>query len=116
MIQNIWYMIYAVLYIWFFAMNSWNSFSTLLSIDYVLRFVENLLYTWPPPRNVIGYLSSKLPGSSIHLSTRKSTSQGISSERYNMQEDVEIQREDRELEKTDTQHSNFGSKVTIITK
>lgn len=111
-------MIYGALYVWFFAVNSWSYFRTLLSIDYVLRFIENLLYTWPPPRNVIGYLSSKLPGSSFQLSTRKSTNQAISSERYNMQPDVEIQQEDKDLEMADTQqtHSSFGSKVTIITK
>ncbi|CAO3625201.1 unnamed protein product [Mucor fragilis] len=121
-IQNLWYCIYGVLYVWFFVMNSWNYFSTLLAIDYALRFVENLLYTWPPPKIVIDYLSSKLPSTSINLSTRKSGTNIMSSEQYNVEENIEY---DNAKDLTDidhrppsehTVHSSYGSKVTIVTR
>lgn len=54
----------------------------MLALDYTLRFIENLLYTWPPPECVIDRFSSLLPSNSIHLSTRGDSSHTISSERY----------------------------------
>ncbi|GAN04635.1 hypothetical protein MAM1_0069d04096 [Mucor ambiguus] len=69
--------------------NEGHSRTTALGVDYALRFVENLLYTWPPPKTVIDYLSSKLPSTSINLSTRKSGTNIMSSEQYNVEENVE---------------------------
>lgn len=102
-------------------MNSWSYFNTLLAMDYVLRFIENLLYTWPPPRAAIDYLSSKLPSTSMNLSTRKSGNV-MSSEQYNVEANVEY---DNKIDLTNletrapsehTVHSSYGSKVTIVTK
>jgi hypothetical protein len=107
-------------------MNSWSYFSTLLALDYALRFVENLMYTWPPPRFVIGYVTSKLPNSSSNDSsaTRKSsnnTIHGMYSERYN-EERVQYQ-DSKELQVMNSRapseysvNSNYGSKITIVSK
>ncbi|KAI8388056.1 uncharacterized protein BYT42DRAFT_482594, partial [Radiomyces spectabilis] len=59
-IQFIWYSIYGVLYIWFFAANSWTYFNAMLVFDYVLRFLLCLMYTWPPPNRPIDFMTRKL--------------------------------------------------------
>ncbi|CEP17464.1 hypothetical protein [Parasitella parasitica] len=102
-------------------MNSWDYFSTLLGLDYVFRFIQNLLYTWPPPKVVITYFTAKLPRSSISLSTRKSGVRAMSSERYNEEEDIEYDNgkdaSNKTKAKTLSEHttdSSCGSKVMII--
>lgn len=100
-------------------MNTWDAFPTLLALDYALRFVENLLYTWPPPKWAIDYLSAKLPNTSVQLSTRRtgesSTANNVmSSERYNKEDDVEYGESPSKCPTVPDQHSTFGSEVTII--
>ncbi|KAI8087330.1 hypothetical protein BDF21DRAFT_335174 [Thamnidium elegans] len=119
LIQNIWYFLYGVIYIWFFVMNTWDAFPTLLALDYALRFIENLLYTWPPPKWAIDYLSAKLPNTSVQLSTRKTgesstANHAMSSERYNKEDDVEYGNSPSKYPTVPDQHSTFGSEVTII--
>lgn len=108
-------------------MNSWSYFSTLLAFDYAMRFVENLMYTWPPPKFAINYLSSKLPNSSMDASVTRNSSNNathaFSSERYNEEELIEY-RDNKELQVITTTHapseyslnSRYGSKVTIVSK
>lgn len=90
----------------------------MLALDYALRFIENLLYTWPPPIYVIDYFSSKLPNTAISLSTRgdspHKSNQVMSSERYNKEPNIEYS----DIENPNTTasvHSTYGSKVTIMT-
>jgi hypothetical protein len=105
-------------------MNSWDYFQTLLALDYAFRFIENLLYTWPPPRFVVDYLSSKLPNTSINLSTRKTTTVGgdsnnqhvMSSERYNKEEHVEYGDIEEPTADQKSVISHYGSRVTIVTR
>lgn len=125
--QNIWYTCYGALYVWFFVMNSWDYFATLLGIDYAMRFIDNVVYTWPPPKFIIDQLSSRLPNSSMGMSTRKSSNNhstlpptnGMSSERYNKEENVEYGNSNDLATPSEQRsvHSNdYGSKVTIVTR
>lgn len=123
MIQNVWYTLYGAVYVWFFVMNSWEYFQSLLAIDYVMRSVENLLYTWSPPKPVIDYLSSKLPNTSINLSTRKPTAagHGMSSERYNKEEHIDYKGDIENPSSEDQRSTNgsihdYDSRVTIVTR
>lgn len=84
-------------------MNSWNYFSTLLAFDYVLRFIENLLYTWPPPSKLIDYLSIKLSSTSIQMKY-------MSSEQYNNTTDIE------NVEPYSKDNITYDSRVTIVNK
>lgn len=100
-------------------MNTWDAFPTLLALDYALRFIENLLYTWPPPKFAIDYLSTKLPNSTIHLSTRRTgesstANQVMSSEKYNKEVDVEFGCP--ENNQPIPEHSTYGSEVSIVKK
>ncbi|KAI7890083.1 uncharacterized protein EV154DRAFT_422630 [Mucor mucedo] len=113
MIQNIWYVCFGAVYVWFFIKNSWDYFPTMLAMDYALRFIENLLYTWPPPACFIDYVTSLLPSNSIHLSTRAEGSHVMSSERYNKEATVEYG--DTIKPAAASTNSTYGSKVTIMT-
>lgn len=107
-------------------MNSWDYFATLLGIDYAMRFIDNVAYTWPPPKFIIDSLSSRLPNSSMGMSTRKSSNNidssptnGMSSERYNKEETVEYGNTSELATPSEQRsvHSNdYGSKVTIVTR
>jgi hypothetical protein len=141
LIQNIWYTLYGVLYIWFFIANTWTHLHTLLALDYVFRFIENLIFTWPAPKFAIDFLSSKLPTStSIGLSTSRkigysNSQQVMSSERYNKEERIEYNssgsgnnqlntiaknsssaalEDDQRL--TRTANGAYDSRVTIVTR
>ncbi|KAI8976010.1 hypothetical protein BDB01DRAFT_728228 [Pilobolus umbonatus] len=135
-IQNVWYMFYGALYIWFFIGNTWDNLTMLLLIDYCLRFVENLMYTWPPPVKVINYLSTQLPSTSIQLSNTRRSGQNssaydhtsikiLSSEQYNKEMKTEYSPHEQEdklgLPKKSAhsviseEHANpYASNVTII--
>lgn len=130
MVQNTWYTIYGVLYVWFFIANSWDYFPTLLGFDYLLRFIEILIYTWPPPKTIIDSMTSRLPNSANDSSGRKTSNNDststptnfMSSERYNKEENTEYNVGNAcELTVRSEQpsvHSNndYGSKVTIVTR
>lgn len=87
-------------------MNSWDYFTTLLGFDYALRFIENLLYTWPPPKKLIDYLSIKLSSTSIQLRYM-----------YSGKEVNDIQQSLETVEPTRIYSGDFdSSRVTIVTK
>ncbi|KAL4213486.1 hypothetical protein CU097_007049 [Rhizopus azygosporus] len=123
------YILQVSCYIWFLATYNWDNFSILLAIDYAIRFIQNLLYTCPPPSILIDFLTIELADPSIGLSTRQSKKNKkkkvkselvMSSERYNQKTHVEYEpnmfREDVEHRPSIYDTSKFESSVTIIPK
>ncbi|KAI8141719.1 hypothetical protein BJV82DRAFT_160385 [Fennellomyces sp. T-0311] len=68
-IDGIWYSLYGVLYVWFFAVNTWDQFNNMLAADYTMRFVLCLMFTWPPPKWIIDCVSSQLSSQGNNLQT-----------------------------------------------
>ncbi|KAI8381401.1 uncharacterized protein BYT42DRAFT_566389 [Radiomyces spectabilis] len=96
-IQGIWFTLYGALYLWFIISNTWSFFRIMLAFDYVFRFILCLMFTWPPPKRIIQYMTSHLSTSAAEESTnrgsRKTTascSHNMSSERYNHNADEEL--------------------------
>ncbi|KAG2229510.1 hypothetical protein INT48_004344, partial [Thamnidium elegans] len=58
LIQSLWYCAFGVLYVWFFC-QTFESFNTLLVLDYILRFILCLMFTWSPPAFVIEFMSGR---------------------------------------------------------
>ncbi|EIE85496.1 hypothetical protein RO3G_10206 [Rhizopus delemar RA 99-880] len=86
--QCTFYIIQVVLYIWFISSSNWDYFTTLLAIDYVIRYIQYLFYIWPPPQYLIDYLGTKLFSASVHSSVEiidrptNKCNTFLSSERY----------------------------------
>ncbi|KAI9478729.1 MAG: hypothetical protein EXX96DRAFT_572017 [Benjaminiella poitrasii] len=59
LIQMIWYILFGILYIWFFC-QTWESFTVLLVVDYSLRIILCLMFTWAPPNFIIEIMKANL--------------------------------------------------------
>jgi hypothetical protein len=99
----------------------------MLGFDYALRYVEIVIYTWPPPKWVIASMTSRLPNSAMSTGKKSSnntsspTNNAMSSERYNKEENVEYGTDGCELtvrseQRSVNSHNEYGSKVTIVTR
>ncbi|KAI9489598.1 hypothetical protein BDB00DRAFT_770390 [Zychaea mexicana] len=76
-IQSLWYSLYGVLYFWFFGVNTWDQFTNMLAVDYPMRFLLCLIFTFSPPSWIIDCMSSHL---SSHNQANLNTTPGTLSQ------------------------------------
>ncbi|RCH78436.1 hypothetical protein CU098_002421 [Rhizopus stolonifer] len=117
------YTIQVALYLWFMISYDWDYFVILLAIEYSIRFIQNLLYTWRPPKIIVNFLTTRICTSNtstvVDLShtTPPTGSKKLVSETYNEQTYIEYETASKDLSGQISTYSDIRrseSNVSIV--